>query len=73
MRTTISVADDLYAEAKELAQGRSFNDFATEAIQESVLRLKRARLAREMEEGYRAEGAASSLESDWAGFEVEGL
>jgi predicted CopG family antitoxin len=73
MRTTISIADDLYTEAKELSKGRSFNDFASEAIRESVLRLKRAKLAQEMEEGYRAEAIASSLDPEWAGFEVEGL
>jgi predicted CopG family antitoxin len=73
MRTTIAIADDLYAEAKELADGRSFNDFASEAIQERVLLLKRKKLAQEMEEGYRAEAAASSLDPEWASFEVEGL
>jgi predicted CopG family antitoxin len=73
MRTTIAIADDLYAEAKELADGRSFNDFASEAIQERVLLLKRKKLAQEMEDGYRAEAAASSLDSEWSSFEVEGL
>jgi predicted CopG family antitoxin len=73
MRTTIAIADDLYAEAKELADGRSFNDFASEAIQEHVLLLKRKKLAQEMEEGYRTEAAASSLDPEWTAFEVEGL
>jgi predicted CopG family antitoxin len=73
VRTTIAIADDLYAEAKELADGRSFNDFASEAIQERVLLLKRKKLAQEMEEGYRTEAAASSLDSEWSSFEVEGL
>jgi predicted CopG family antitoxin len=73
MRTTISIADDLYVEVKELAEGRSFSDFASEAIQERVLSLKRRRLAQEMEDGYRAEAAASSLDSEWSSFEVEGL
>ena len=73
MRTTISIPDDLYSEARELAGGRPFSDFASEAIQERVLRLKRDKLAREMEEGYRAEAASPSLDPEWAGIEVEGL
>ena len=73
MGTTIAIADDLYAEAKELAGGRSFNEFASEAIQERVLRLQRNKLAQEMEDGYRAEAAASSLDPEWTSFEVEGL
>jgi predicted CopG family antitoxin len=73
MRTTISIANDLYSEARELAGERSFSDFANEAIQECVLRLKKQKLAREMEEGYRSEAAASSLDPEWASFEVEGL
>lgn len=73
MRTTISIADDLYSEARELAGNRSFSDFASEAIQERVLRMKRHQLAREMEEGYRSEAVSPSLDPEWAGFEVEGL
>ena len=73
MRTTISIDDALYSAAKELAAGRSFNDFASEAIQERVVRLKRRQLEQEMEEGYRAEALASSLEPEWSSFEVEGL
>lgn len=73
MRTTISIANDLYSEARELAGERSFSDFANEAIQERVLRLKKQKLAREMEEGYRSEAAVPSLDPEWASFEVEGL
>lgn len=73
MRTTISIPDEIYSEAKALVGERSFSDFASEAIQDRVLRLRRERLAREMEEGYRSEAASSSLDPEWAGFEVEGL
>jgi hypothetical protein len=73
MRTTISISDHLFSEAKNLAGERPFSEFASEAIQERVLRLKRDRLAREMEEGYRSEAASSSLDPEWSGFEVEGL
>jgi predicted CopG family antitoxin len=73
MRTTISIAEDLYSEARALAGERSFNEFASEAIQEWVLRLKRERLGREMEEGYRSEAAAPSLDPEWSSFEIEGL
>jgi predicted CopG family antitoxin len=73
MRTTISIADTLYSEARDLAGERSFSDFASEAIQERVLRLKKQKLAREMEEGYQSEAVAPSLDPEWASFEVEGL
>ncbi len=73
MRTTISIPDEIYSEAKGLSGERSFNDFASEAIQERILWLKREQLAREMEEGYRFESASPSLDPEWAGFEVEGL
>jgi predicted CopG family antitoxin len=73
MRTTISVPDDIYSEAKDLAGERSFSEFASDAIQERILCLKRDRLGREMEEGYRSEAASPSLEPEWASFEVEGL
>ena len=73
MRTTISISDDLFSEAKDLAGERPFSEFASEAIQERVFRLKRDRLAREMDEGYRSEAASPSLDQQWAGFEVEGL
>jgi predicted CopG family antitoxin len=73
MRTTISIAEDLYREAKELGDGQSFSDFASVAVQERLSCLKRTKLAQEMEEGYRAEAAASSLEPEWVSFEIEGL
>lgn len=73
MRTTISISDDLFSEAKNLAGERPFSEFASEAIQERVLQLKRDRLAREMDEGYRSEAASPSLDPEWSSFEVEGL
>lgn len=73
MRTTISIPDEIYSEAKTLVGERSFSDFASEAIQDRVLRLRRERLAREMEEGYRSEAVSPSLDPEWAGFEVEGI
>jgi hypothetical protein len=73
MRTTISITDSLYAEARDAAGERSFSDFASEAIHERVLLLKRERLAQEMEAGYRAEAVAPSLDPDWSSVEVEGL
>jgi predicted CopG family antitoxin len=73
MRTTISIADSLYSEARNVAGERSFSDFASEAINERVLLLKRERLAQEMEDGYRSEAVAPSLDPDWSSFEAEGL
>lgn len=64
-RTTISIPDTLYAEAKVLAGSRPFSDFASEAVEARILALKRERLAREMEAGYRAEAASLSLDADW--------
>jgi len=73
MRTTISIPDELFSEAKELTGSRPFSDFASEAIHARVLQLKRERLAGEMEEGYRLEAGAPSLDAEWSEVEVDGL
>ena len=73
MRTTISIPDDLYAQAKELTGARAFSDFASEAIQARVLELQRERLALAMEEGYRAEAEGPALKPEWSWVEVDGL
>ena len=73
MRTTISIPDDVYAEAKELTGPRPFSDFASEAIHARILQLRREQLALEMDEGYRAEAQAPSLEPEWSNVEVDGL
>src|SRR5436305_13143886 len=73
MRTTISIPEQIYTEARTLAGERSFSEFASEAIQARILLLKRERLARELEEGYRAEAESASLAPGWPSFEVEGL
>lgn len=73
MRTTISLPDTLYSEARELAGARPFSEFASEAIEAHVVELRRMRLARDMEEGYRAEAESPSLDPEWSGVEVEGL
>jgi len=73
MRTTISIPDELFSEAKELAGSRSFSDFVGEAIRLRVVALQRERLSEEMEAGYRAEAESPSLEPEWAVVEVEEL
>jgi hypothetical protein len=73
LRTTISIPDELYSEAKTLAGARAFSDFASEAIQARIFALRRERLAQEMEAGYRAEAESSSLDAGWTEIEVEGL
>jgi predicted CopG family antitoxin len=73
MRTTISIPDEIYSEAKEIMGSRPFSDFASEAIRARILELKRDRLAREMEEGYRAEAKNPSLDPAWSDVETEGL
>jgi Arc/MetJ family transcription regulator len=66
MRTTISLPDELFAEAKRLAGGASFSDFAAEAIRVRVLEISREQLARAMDEGYQQEAQALSLDLEWA-------
>jgi hypothetical protein len=73
MRTTISIPDELFAEAKALTGARPFSDFASEAIQARIAQLKRDRLAREMDAGYRAEAESASLDPVWADIETEGM
>lgn len=73
MRTTISIPDEVYSEARQIMGARPFSDFASEAIHVRVQQLKRERLAREMAEGYEAEARKSSLDSEWAEVETEGL
>lgn len=73
MRTTISLPDDL-AEAvrRVLAEDRSFSDFARESIALRLEQIEREAIARQMKEGYLAEGEDPSLDPAWADVEVEG-
>jgi predicted transcriptional regulator len=73
MRTTVTLPDDLAREVQELAEGRSLSEFAREALRERVDRLKRNRLARELEEGYRAEAEEPSFDPEWSNVETEDL
>lgn len=73
MRTTISIPDEVYSEARQIMGSRPFSDFASEAIRIRVQQLKRERLAREMAEGYETEARNSSLDPEWTEVETEGL
>jgi predicted CopG family antitoxin len=73
MRTTITLSDDLFREAKALSGDRSLSDFVRRAVREHVERLKANRLAADLAEGYDAEADRSSLDAEWAAVEVEGL
>jgi len=73
MRTTITLPDDLVRDARELGGGRPLSEFAREALRERVERLRRERLAEEIDEGYRAEAQESSLDPEWVSIETEGL
>ena len=73
MRTTITIPDELAQEAQALSGNRALSEFTREALRERVARLKREKLAREMEEGYRAEAEDLSLDPEWQAVEVEGL
>ncbi len=72
MRTTITIPSDLHREIQPFVGERSFSHFVREAIQSHLERLKEQALAREMEEGYRAEAETSSLDAEWAETETEG-
>lgn len=72
MRTTVTIPTDLYRELQPFVGGRSFSQFVREAIQGHVERLKEQAVAREMEEGYRAEAEESSLDAEWTEIETEG-
>lgn len=73
MRTTITIPDDLAREARELAGGRSLSQLARDALREAVERLKAERLARELDEGYRAEARDPSLDPAWTAVDSEEL
>lgn len=73
MRATITIPDDLAQEVKGLSGGRPLSEFTRAALRERVDRLKRARVARELDEGYRSEAEDPSLDPEWAGLETEGL
>lgn len=73
MRTTITIPDDLAREAQELSAGRPLSEFTRKALRERVERLQSEKLARELEEGYRAEAKEVSLDPEWRDVEVEGL
>lgn len=73
MRTTISIPDEIYSEARQIMGSLPFSEFASEAIHVRVQQLKRERLAREMAEGYEAEARSSSLDPEWTDVETEGL
>jgi predicted CopG family antitoxin len=73
LRTTISIPDEVYSEAKEVMGSRPFSEFASEAIRARVEQLKRKHLAQAMAEGYGIEAESPSLDVEWADVETEGL
>jgi predicted CopG family antitoxin len=73
MRTTISIPDEIYSQAKDMMGSRSFSEFASEAVAARIRQLRRERLAQEMAEGYRAEAESPSLDPEWSEVETEGL
>ncbi len=73
MRTTVSIPEDLFLAAKPFVGKRSFSHFMREALRQYVVWLERERLAREMEEGYRAEAESPSLDPIWSTVDGDGL
>lgn len=72
MRTTIAIPDELFRQASSFVEGRSFSQFVREAIRCYVDRLREEQLARQMEEGYRAEAESPSLPAEWAEADLDG-
>lgn len=72
MRTTLAIPDELFHQAEPLMGEQRFSQFVREAVRHYVAKLQKEKLAREMEEGYRAEARASSLDPEWSDIEVEG-
>ncbi|HEX4952992.1 MAG TPA: ribbon-helix-helix domain-containing protein [Thermoanaerobaculia bacterium] len=72
MRTSISIPDPLFEQARRLAGGRAFSDFVREALERQVRELERQLLGRQLEEGYQSESGAPSLDPAWEAVEVEG-
>ncbi len=73
MRTTVSIPEDLFLAAKPFVGKQSFSHFLRQALRQYVVRLERDRLAREMEEGYRAEAESPSLDPIWSTADGDGL
>lgn len=73
MRTTVTIPDDLAQEARKLVPDRPLSQIIRRSLREWVERLESERLARELEEGYRAEARDPSLEPEWSTTETEGL
>jgi metal-responsive CopG/Arc/MetJ family transcriptional regulator len=72
MRTSISLPEPLFTDARELAGDRSFSEFVREAVDRRVQELKRERLGRQMEQGYQHEAGQPSLDAAWSASETEG-
>ncbi len=73
MRTTISLPDDLFLSTQPFVGEQSFSHFIREAVHHYLMWLERERLARQMEEGYRAEAKSPSLDPVWSSVEGDGL
>ncbi len=73
MRTTVSIPEDLFLAAKPFVGKASFSHFMREALRQYVAWLEKERLAREMEEGYRAEAQSPSLDPIWSTVDGDGL
>lgn len=71
MRTTIAIPDELFHQARPLMGEQRFSQFVREAVRYYVAKLREERLAREMEEGYKAEARSPSLEPEWSDIEVD--
>ena len=71
MRTTVAIPDDLYQTAVAFAGQRSFSQFVREAVRHYVDRLEHERLAKALEEGYRAESESPSLDREWSNAELD--
>lgn len=72
MRTTVTLPDPLFRQAKQLSEGGSFSEFVRQAISERVARVRRETMARDMDAGYQSEASEPSLDPEWTDLETEG-
>ena len=72
MRTTVAIPDEVFQQARPLMGEQRFSQFVREAVKYYIAKLQEEKLAREMEEGYKAEARSPSLDPEWSAVEVEG-
>ena len=71
-RTTVVIPDEVLEEVRLVSGEGGVSGFVRDAVVYRLDTMKRERLVREMEAGYRAEAEEPSLDPEWQGVETEG-